>query len=320
MVYLNSSTVTSVSTSDTVTQGTYSQYELKYHKFNATSGAETESYQIPAANNIVFSNISPTAGIINDDNRIIDYSQSGVVIITADNKIVGTGFIVDSNKIITAAHVLYDTESNTAKKNIKYILYNSNGKKIDINGNVVSNQDSYMGISANSYHIPDMYMSALYYDSGNSSSVGNGLACGLFQDYALIKVNENLSNYQSFDVGVFRNGIANKSQQIFVTGYNTTNQSTSDQNGGNSALLGKIVTGSGYLCSAPGFGSKITDKNLFYDVDVLNGESGGPIYIKNSDGSKTVVGINTGINQLGFNIGTRFNTKILTFMFQNPKF
>ena len=314
----SSNQVPSVSTSDTVTQVTYHFNELKYSKFNAVNGKEIENYQISEATNITFSNINTTDGILDGDNRKVDYNQSAVVVITADNKIVGTGFIIDSNKIVTAAHVLYDTSTNTAKKNIKYILFNSNGQKIDVNGNVISNQNTYYGISANSYHIPQMYIDAKRYDNNNSD--GNALSSGFYQDYALIKVNEDLSAYKSFDVGVFRDGIANTSRKIFITGYTTDNQEDSDKNGGNDELRGKIVTGDGDLCKALGRGNKITNTNLFYNVDVLSGESGGPIYVKNSNGSKTVVGINTGMSSYGFNQGTRFNTKILTFMFNNPKF
>ncbi len=186
----------------------------------------------------------------------------------------------------------------------------------------MSNQSSYMGISADSYHIPEYYVMAS--DYGESGGNGDALAHGFYQDYALIKANQYLSKYQSLNVGMVRNGIKNvaSTQELFVTGYNTDNKTTSDVNGANSQLLGKIVTGSGHLCSFPlNSVYMLSRTNLFYDVDVLSGESGGPIYIKNDDGSKTVIGINTGMNRSGcYNQGTRFDTKILTFMFNNPKF
>lgn len=189
----------------------------------------------------------------------------------------------------------------------------------------MSNQSSYMGISADSYHIPEYYVRALDYDriEGNAFTGPNGSASGngFYQDYALIKVNQDLSKYQSFNVGMVRNGIKNvaSTQELFVTGYNTANKTVSDGNGANSQLLGKIVTGSGHLCTFSSSKDMLSRTNLFYDVDVLNGESGGPIYIKNNDGFKTVIGVNTGINK-SYNQGTRFDTKILTFMFNNPKF
>ena len=316
----NSVQITSTNTDGSSDYNTYVQYELTYNKFNAVNGSKIEQYTIPAVSKI--STSSPRSGIINGDDRVIDYNQSSVVVLTNGTKVIGTGFIVDSDKIVTAAHVLYDTESNVAQNNIKYILFNSKGQKIDINGNVVSNQNSYMGISADSYHIPEYYVRAS--DYGESGGNGDALAHGFYQDYALIKVNQDLSKYQSLNVGMVRNGIKNvaSTQELFVTGYNTDNKTTSDVNGANSQLLGKIVTGSGHLCSFPlNSVYMLSRTNLFYDVDVLSGESGGPIYIKNDDGSKTVIGINTGMNRSGcYNQGTRFDTKILTFMFNNPKF
>ena len=316
----NSVQITSTNTDGSSDYNTYVQYELTYNKFNAVNGSKIEQYTIPAVSKI--STSSPRSGIINGDDRVIDYNQSSVVVLTNGTKVIGTGFIVDSDKIVTAAHVLYDTESDVAQNNIKYILFNSKGQKIDINGNVVSNQSSYMGISADSYHIPEYYVRAS--DYGESGGNGDALAHGFYQDYALIKVNQDLSKYQSLNVGMVRNGIKNvaSTQELFVTGYNTDNKTTSDVNGANSQLLGKIVTGSGHLCSFPlNSVYMLSRTNLFYDVDVLSGESGGPIYIKNDDGSKTVIGINTGMNRSGcYNQGTRFDTKILTFMFNNPKF
>lgn len=316
----SSSTLNYTSTKDTVTQTNLWQYELCYSKFNAQTGSVITNYEIPQVSNI---SATSTRGIIGDDDRYVDYSQSGVVLLTNGEKIIGTGFIVDKDKIVTAAHVLYNTVTDEAQSNIKYILFNSTGNKIDINGNVQS--DSYMGISANSYHIPKCYMYASYYEevavnnNNPSELTGNALAQGFYNDYALIKVNEDLSSYQSFDVGVFRDGIVNKNKQLYVTGYNTADNETN--NNINSALRGKMVTGIGYLHMSDSVkgNCKISDKNIFYDVDIINGQSGGPVYIKNSDGSKTVVGINTGSGST-FNTGTKFNTKVLTFIFNNTNF
>ncbi len=316
--------VTLTSTTDNVSHNDYVPFEKSYVKFNATNGNEIKTYDINPVNYITNSGISENQFIIGKDDRVVDYSQSGVVIITNGSKILGTGFIVDSNKILTAAHILYDTENDIQQTNVQYMLYNSNGKKIDINGNVVSNQNDYNGIKANSYHIPKRFITA-YSGVPNTSSGSPFEASGYGFDYALIKVNEDLSKYQGFDVGVARNNLSS-SQKLYITGYNTNNKEVNDNQGVAEALRGKIVTGYGYLYPGRDFHNKMTKFNLYYNVDIMPGQSGSPIYIKNSNGSKTVIGINiAAINEQGspigaFNEGTRFNTKILTFIFNNPNF
>lgn len=237
--------VTLTSTTDDVSYNSYIPSEEEYVKFNAKSGNQIKSYKINPVSYITNSGSSRGSGIIGKDDRVVDYSQSGVVIITDGSKILGTGFIVDSDKILTAAHVLYDTKNDTPKTNIQYMLYNSNGKKIDINGNVVSNQSDCKGISANSYHIPRMYINALY--SGSDGTSGDQfLTSGEGVDYALIRVNEDLSKYQSFNVGVARKDISSN-QKLYVTGYNTNDKETNDKYEVSETLRGKIVTGYGYL-------------------------------------------------------------------------
>lgn len=305
-------TLTYTSSKDDVTIVTPLQYEFDYIKYDAKTGNELANYNIP-----IKEDISPATSrsIINEDDRYIDYSQSGVVLLYSGNKVIGTGFIVDGDKIVTAAHVVFDTTNDIPVSDLKYVLYNSNGQKIDINGNVQS--DSYTGINADSYHISDKYFRASSY--GYNSEDGNGRRF----DYALIKVNQDLSKYQCFNIGLLRNGIANTDTTFYVTGYNTANPDTNKEHSVSSEFAGKIVTGSGVLCDTKGLsgslGSKIGLRNIFYNIDIMPGESGGPVYTKNSDGSKTVVGINTGSAE-GFNIGTRFNTRILSFIFENPQF
>ena len=237
-----------------------------------------------------------TRHIFGDDDRELYYSQSGVVkLLFTINGVrrPASGFIVGDHTILTAAHCVYDTENDIPASNISYTTYNSNGRV-----NSVSN--------AKSYHLPQKYIDCSRYSS--------------WCDYALITVYEDFSysGYEIYNLGIARNIIKNDIESsvyenlnsrlgIYVSGYSSDTQ--------NLELLGEIVTGCGnFLCDM------INNDVLFYNTDTVGGESGGPVYVRKSDGDITVIGINSGHNRGTplYNLGKRIDTDIIHFVYNNP--
>lgn len=122
--------------------------------------------------------------VIGTDERVIDWTKSGVVKIMSDSYYLGSGFVVDEHTIATAAHCVYN-------ESISEILL------FDTSGNIEKN------IIPMEYHIPTRYVANSQFD------------------YALITVKEDLSEYICFELGVpldsFVNGETNAT--VSVTGF-----------------------------------------------------------------------------------------------------
>ena len=267
--------VKSVDTTMTTEQETTS-----YRRYNAQTGAALGTYGLTPVPNISASRSANTRNIIGDDDRVIDYSKSGVVKLSNGS----TGFIVGNHTILTAAHCV------DGAKNLKYTLYNSDGT-VNATYNAVS------------YHVPQKYVFA----PEGTNKTG--------YDYAVITVAENLSSYRCFNIGVCRDGIVNVNPDVYVTGFSGEESSSS-----NPELFGEIVTGSGKL-TANEENYKIKPKFLHYSTDTIGGTSGSPIYVKDSNGVMTVIGINTnsGANST-YNFGRRIDSNILHFIYNNSYF
>lgn len=162
------------------TEMTTGQEATSYRKYNAQTGASLGTYGLMPVPNISASNAS-TKQIIGTDDRVIDYSKSGVVKLSNSS----TGFIVGNHTILTAAHCVHEA------KELKYTLYNSDGTEIAT-------------YNAVSYHLPQKYISGVR---------------GAEYDYAVITVAEDLSSYQCFNIGVCRDNLKNIDPDIYVTGF-----------------------------------------------------------------------------------------------------
>lgn len=190
------------------------QSTIYYKKFNAQTGVQIgTAYHLDPVSAIP--DYAPR-GIIGTDDRTEDYSNSGVVKINTSTG-QGSGFIVDDNLILTAAHVV------CGKTNISYTLFNSNGTV----------KATY---SAASYHVPSNYI---------SSSNAN-------YDYALIVVDQNLSRYKSISLGVARDKLKNNITSsiylnyasklgIYVTGFISNTGYTGIGNLANNYLTNTFV-------------------------------------------------------------------------------
>lgn len=270
---VSTSKVKSVNTTMTTVQ-----HSKVYSKYDAQTGKKICDYTLDTVDDISGSS-ALSRGIIGDDDRVVDYSKSGVVLLncknmSGDTSYVSTGFVVGAHTIVTAAHCLSGTKDLTCTF--------FNGAK--------NNTTVY---KAKTYHIVKGYVQDDDIDD----------------DYAIITVEENLNSYACFNLGVCRDGIKDVSpaKTLFVTGYSGE---------GSPALLGEIVTGKGNLAKNPK-GIIIKPDTIHYNVDMVGGTSGAPVYLKNSDGSMTVIAINGG-SDYGCNYGRRIDTDVLHFIYNNP--
>lgn len=257
-----------------------------YKVYNATNGNYLRSYTLTPLNTS-----DNSRGIIDTDERVIDWTKSGVVKIIDTDTSIGSGFVVDEHTIATAAHCVYDYDKyENGPSSVSEVLL------FDTNGNIEQT------VTPIEYHVPINFINVA--DNGKYSPTF---------DYALITVKEDLSEYMCFELGVpldsFVNGETNAT--VSVTGFpeyiNKTNLvNTTDKH--------MMYTGNGKVC-----GGDTEGYFLRHMADVSNGNSGGPVYITESLQGRTyytVVAIHTnGLSDYGW--GTRMTTDLIHFYKSN---
>lgn len=243
---------------------------LLYVKYNAKTGAYIGSYTLysmPSSDN--------TRSIIGLDNRVVDWSKSGVVKIVSDvcysdsnepYRVMGTGFVVDEHVIATAGHCVADFNIDDI------LIFNSNGT-----------------IAMHATPVEKHFLKA--YDDEHTTE----------NDYALITVKEDLSDYMCFNLAATSGNIVGNT--VKVTGFPGEHNNYNTHN---------MYTGSGTIQS-------ISAKLLTYNADTTAGNSGGPVYITESYNGKTyysVVAIHTAGGGSS-NTGTRMTFDLLHFYANN---
>lgn len=249
-----------------------------YRIFNAKTGVKIGSdytlNALPAEDN--------SRSIIGDDERVIDWTKSGVVKLMSSDYYIGSGFVVSDHVIATAAHCAYDKFTKKGLPISEILLF-------DNSGNVTMNATPVQS------HIPVDYIN-------NSSSSSSSSATNY--DYALITVKEDLSAYACFNLGVPLDNFVNGNSAVTVTGFpgdyntNTTHMKYSSN--------GIICGGNGSL--------------IYYSADTTGGNSGGPVYLTESAYGRTyytVVAIHTSGGSYQ-NHGTRITTDLIHFYKRNP--
>lgn len=200
---------------------------------------------------------------------------------------VGSGFVVDSHTIATAAHCVMAREPADPFLNCEP----------QITTVFVFNGNSDVEITIN--NIKEIHIPRSYAVDGNSS-----------YDYALITVEEDLTDYEMFNLGFPLDSITESSATVYVTGFP---EKYNDIYEVNTDTKHTMYTGSGAILN-------ITKTSVIHAADSTGGNSGGPIYLSTTFQNKTyysVIAILTGGGGKQ-NSGTRITTNLLHFYKNNP--
>lgn len=265
-----------------------------YYVYNAITGAKFNSrtYTLNPLSIPSGSGSSGTNSVIGTDDRVIDYTKSGVVKIITGSGGIGSGFVVDDHTIATAGHVVYSND--TGSQTVSHILlFNTSGVNV-------------LDATPIEYHVPYDFISRLV-----PSNQPNACATNEY-DYALITVEEDLSNYACFYLGAPLDEFMSTSSALTVSGFpGKVNNITV-----NTLTTHALYSGNGTILNYNYF---YPDKQIFYNVDMTPGDSGGPAYITTSYYGSiyyTVIGIN--VSEAGtYNIATRITSDLLHFYLNN---
>ena len=261
------------------------QSSRKYYTFSV-SGTQKGSYTLSPVSAVPSS--SPRT-VFGTDTRKLESGFYGVIKIRRRNESYGfTGFVVDDHTILTCAHGLYS--GGTKGLDLSYYDFSFYNEEDHI--------DEYMKLTPIEYHVPAGYVDNLTNTNNYEEEK---------YDYALITVQDNLSQFVNFYLGVPTSSILSKNYNAYITGI---------PNGSGKEVLGRKATSFDKLLLMDNY-------NLQYNIDTSGGQSGSPIYIKNSNNTNTVVGIHTygndcDANHTAHNHGTRITTDILHFVYNNP--
>ncbi|MDE5854750.1 MAG: serine protease [Ruminococcus sp.] len=264
-------------------------YESRaYFKYEAQTGKRISGYYMLYAPE----NTASTYGLIGTDERVEDWSKSGVVkLITTQvdgngnpiskQQTCVTGFVIDNHTIATAAHCVYGYK-------VDNILF------FDKSGNI-----SMEITDPVEYHVPRQY--TLYKLNDD--------------DYALITVSQNLRDYACFNLGYVSDKFIGG--EVSVTGFprkSDDNEIFKDDDI-NTIYQHKMLTGNGNV-------TEFTENGLVkYTNDTSRGNSGSPVYVTEKLYGKeyyTVIAINVQRGDRTYNAGKRMTPEVLRFYKGNP--
>lgn len=196
---------------------------------------------------------------------------------------IGSGFIVGSHQVATAAHCVLDSSSKGVfMKNIEVTATD------DLNGYSQTTK-------AKSLHVPENYINP------GSDSRDN-------YDYALIYVEDDLSKFGICPLGIMTNEFSSTSSSLFVSGYTTENN-----NYGRYFSYGQIQ-------KIPSGDLNDPAKRFTCLAHCKGGKSGGLTYFESKYESTTVksaVGIITGAGSTGQTWGTKITPTVARFLLQD---
>lgn len=250
-----------------------------YYVYNAKTAEKIDEYILSP---LPYSLNTRGNGVVGNDERVIDWTKSGVVKIIDSDSRHASGFVVSDHVIATAAHCVVN-------KKISDILL------FDNNGNVT------LHATPVEYHMPSDYLGP----------------AALTSDYALISVKEDLSAYACFDLGVTLDSFPDTGSTISITGFPNEIIKNGKTITVNTATQHMMYTGNGTVKRTddlPNQFYNISDL-IYYDCDMSNGNSGSPVYITESFNGKTyytVIAINAHTKG-DVNNGVRINTNLINF-------
>lgn len=247
---------------------------LRYDYTNPNSSAYQYTLSVPETN---FNDVQ-SYSIFPPNNMVRDYNTSVVRISTG-----GTGFIIGQNTIVTAAHCVY----NNGLLNFDVKIVGDTNQILDT-------------ITPHYVHVPKKYV--------DSASDKNNY------DYALIYVDQDLSEYGMFGMGICLDSYVNNQGSVIVSGFPQEYPPGYENSG-----YGIRFKAAGNITSKSSDGLRLT-----YNADTAGGDSGGPVFVNESFvgtinnfnvsyDCNTVIAIHTHSG----NSGVRINFDILYFCYQN---
>lgn len=252
-----------------------------YYVYNAQTGEYLRRYTLST---LPYENNSISTYAIDD--RYPDWTKSGVCKTLSSSGSVGSGFVVDEHTIATAAHCVYNVESQIAKQTSQILLFDSDESEPLI-------------VAPVEIHVPYLYI------SGNGTHTFDA-----YYDYALITVNQDLSDYMCFELGVPLDYVIENEQEIKVTGFP---KFVDDDILVNNSSVHNMYTGDGVIISKNNY-------QIISQVYTSVGNSGGPLYLEETRCGYTyytVIGIcSSGACPTLYS--TRMTTELIHFYKNNP--
>lgn len=265
----------------------------EYMRYSYSTNTQLTNYFLTPSSPIQpLNTLNETDAIIDGfDSRYAAYGEenTGLVYLTDH----GTGFIVGDHEIATAAHCVYNKVFDEWYSMVIQ-TYNSNGLL------------SSTYLTPKEVHIPKNYDTSHTPDSNK-------------YDYALITVEEDLSNYIHFDLATSYNVSEDDYSNIplFLTGCPETVNITGENPISNT--INRLYSEEG----------NVLDQNyeffLHYDIDSTTGDSGAPVYTitQNTHNNTvtynyTVLAIHHGGYTGSYNFGTIITKYQLQFYRNNP--
>lgn len=256
----------------------------------------SNSYYYLNGNVDVFSDdgISTYAGNIDDR---VTATDTSVVRVSSG----GTGFIVAPNVIATAAHCVYNRGMGMFVNNLE----------IEIRGGVYPNASGEMP----TFQVIEAHIPVNYYSNADNN-----------YEYALLYVEEDLSEYGIFDLGLPSDEFMDSNTTVTIVGY-PQSVAGSTNNADNKVLYksnGNILNLNNCQETENRF-----DYRLINSCYASGGNSGGPLYMTKYSGSNEiheVIGILTGSGNVRLNgesqttktsFCTRITPSLLRFYYNN---
>lgn len=269
------------------------QSERSYYRHLCSSSDATSKvpYTIKAPKYLTADSVLEYEEEVSPMSEIRDQDNTNVVQLDLNGNI-GSGFIVGSHIIATAAHCVY----NNGKfiDNIKVNIYNKNG--------AVNASNLIHTSTAKELHIPRKYV---YPGTDASENF----------DYALIYVEDDLSEYGVWSMGVLSDNFMNSGRPLTTSGFTILNNEYARYYSEGS-VISPADWGSSEEHNLPIY-------RLHAESQSYGGKSGGVTYYKSDYDdviAKSAVGVNTGAPpDTNYSWAVRMNPNLIWFYKQNPE-